>query len=116
MLPGLERLYIGPAKPIQLHSTQFIMAFTEQTEYKIEVIPPHSVLQVRRADIVLKDGVEAGRTYHRHCVVPGADTSNEPAEVQAVAQALHTPECCAAYNTAAQEAAKPLTQLTGGVN
>jgi len=81
--------------------------FTEKTEYKIEIIPPHSILQVRRADIVLKDGVEVGRTYHRHCVVPGDDTSNEPAEVQAVAKALHTPECCAAYTTFIQEVKLP---------
>ena len=79
--------------------------FTEQTEYKIEVIPPHSILQVRRADIVLKDGVEVGRTYHRHCVVPGADTSNEPAEVQAVAKALHTPKCRLAYAAAIKKEA-----------
>jgi len=76
------------------------MAFTERQEHKIEIIPPHSILQVRRADIVLKDGAEVGRTYHRHCVAPGDDTSNEPPEVQAVAKALHTPECCAAYATA----------------
>ena len=81
--------------------------FTEQTEYKIEVIPPHSILQVRRADLVLKDGKVVGRTYHRHCVMPGDDTSNEPEEVQAVAQALHTPECCAAYTTAMQEVNLP---------
>lgn len=81
------------------------MNFTEQTEYKIEVIPPFSILQVRRADIVLKDGVEVGRTYHRHCVAPGDDTSNEPEEVQAVAKALHTPKCRLAYVAATKKEA-----------
>ena len=47
------------------------MAFTEQQEYKVEIIPPYRILQIRRADIVLKDGVEVGRTYHRHVLNPG---------------------------------------------
>ena len=32
------------------------MALTEKQEYKVEVIPPYSILQIRRADIILKDG------------------------------------------------------------
>ena len=74
------------------------MAFTEKQEYKVEVIPPYSVLQVRRADIVEKDGVEVGRTYHRHVRVPGDDVSSDCAEVQAIAGALWTDEVVAAYN------------------
>ena len=31
------------------------MAFTEQQEYKLEILP-NKVIQVRRSDIVLKDG------------------------------------------------------------
>ena len=73
------------------------MAFTESTEYKVEVIPPFSTLQVRRADIVLKDGVEVARSFHRHVVVPGADVSAEPAVVQKIATALHDADTVAAY-------------------
>ena len=73
------------------------MAFTEANEYKVEVIPPFSTLQVRRADIVLKDGVEVARTYHRHCVEPGADVSAEPSVVQKIATALHDEDTVAAY-------------------
>lgn len=32
--------------------------FTERHEHKIEIIPPYSILQCRRADIIEKDGVE----------------------------------------------------------
>jgi len=71
--------------------------FTERHEHKIEIIPPHSILQCRRADIIEKDGVEVGRTYHRHVCVPGDDMANECAEMQAVAAALWTPEVIAAY-------------------
>ena len=73
------------------------MAFTERSEYKLEIIPPHSVIQVRRADIVEKDGVEVGRSFHRHVVAPGADITNECIEVQACASGLWTPEVIAAY-------------------
>lgn len=71
--------------------------FTERSEHKIEIIPPFHILQCRRADIIEKDGVEVGRTYHRHVAVPGSDMSNECAEMQAVAAALWTPEVIAAY-------------------
>ena len=73
------------------------MAFTERHEHKIEIIPPYSILQCRRADIVEKDGVEVGRTYHRHIRVPGEDVSEDCAELQAVATALWTDEVVAAY-------------------
>jgi hypothetical protein len=73
------------------------MAFTERHEHKIEIIPPYSVLQCRRADIVEKDGVEVGRTYHRHCKTPGEDMTGECAEMQAVATALWTDKVVAAY-------------------
>lgn len=73
------------------------MAFTERQEYKVEVIPPHSVLNVRRADIVEKDGVEVGRTYHRHVRHPGSDVSEDCTEVQAIANALWTAEVVEAY-------------------
>jgi len=79
------------------------MAFTEKQEYKVEVIPPFKILQVRRADIVEKDGVEVGRTYHRHVCVPGTDVSGDCAEVQAIAGALWTAEVVAAYQDSLPE-------------
>ena len=75
------------------------MAFTERHEHKIEIIPPYSILQCRRADIVEKDGKEVGRTYHRHVKVPGDDMTGECDEMQVVANALWTPEIIDAYKT-----------------
>jgi hypothetical protein len=66
------------------------MAFTERFEYKLEIIPPYSIIQCRQADIVEKDGVEIGRSYHRTVYCPGADVSEAPQEVQDVAGALWT--------------------------
>ena len=81
------------------------MAFTERTEHKIEIIPPYNILQCRRANIVLKDGVEVGRTYHRHVKVPGSDMTGECSEMQAVATALWTDQVVSDYQAmiAAQE-------------
>ena len=83
------------------------MAFTERQEYKVEVIPPYNILQVRRADIVEKDGKEVGRTYHRHCCVPGTDVSGDCAQVQAIAGALWTTDVVDAYNTMIASQAEP---------
>ena len=79
------------------------MAFTEKQEYKVEVIPPYSVLQVRRADIVEKNGVEVGRTYHRHVCVPGDNVATECSQVQAIAGALWTDEVITAYQASLLE-------------
>ena len=62
--------------------------FTERCEYKLEIIPPNSIIQCRRADIVEKDGVEIARGYHRTSYSPGDDVSGACAEVQKVAAAL----------------------------
>ena len=80
------------------------MAFTERQEHKLEIIPPFQTIQCRRADIVEKDGVEVGRTYHRHVRSPGDDVSSDCAELQAVATALWTQEVIDAYQ--AQKAAQ----------
>lgn len=66
--------------------------FTERKEYKLEIIPPYSIIQCREASIVEKDGVEVGRSYHRHTVAPGDDLSGECDEVKKAAEALWTPE------------------------
>jgi hypothetical protein len=82
------------------------MAFTERQEYKLEVIPPYSIIQCRRADIVEKDGKEVGRSYHRHVRTPGEDVSEDCAELQAIAGSLWTQEVIDAY--AANQAANQL--------
>jgi hypothetical protein len=71
--------------------------FTERQEYQLEIIPPYSIIQCRRVDIIEKDGIEVGRTYHRHSRAPGEDVSDDCAELQSVAAALWTPAAIAAY-------------------
>ena len=72
------------------------MALTETTAYKIEVNENMS-LGVRRADIILKNGVEKARSYHRTVFMPGSDVSAEPQEVQDVAATVWTDEVIAEY-------------------
>ena len=79
------------------------MALTEKQEYKVEIIPPYNTLQVRRADIILKDGVEVARSYHRHVLNPGDDVSTEPAVVQQTAGAVWTADVVAAYQASIPE-------------
>jgi urease accessory protein UreE len=65
---------------------------------QIEVTRNGSV-NVRRADLILKDGVEIAKTYHRHVLAPGDDLANEDAKVVAIAKTAWTPEMIAAYKT-----------------
>ena len=88
------------------------MAFTETQAYKIEVNENFSI-GVRRADIVLKDGTEVGRTYHRACYMPGADVTAEPKEVQDVAAAAWTPSVVAAYEAEVAKAEAENNPSTG---
>ena len=78
------------------------MAFEEKQAYKVEVNENFSI-GVRRADIVLKDGVEIARSYHRSAFVPGSDVSGEVQEVQDVAAAVWTAEVVAAYEESISE-------------
>jgi hypothetical protein len=87
------------------------MAFTERKEHKLEIVPPYSIIQCREANIVEKDGVEVGKTYHRHVCVPGEDVSSECPELQAVAAALWTHEVVAAYQ-ASVDAATTTEEVT----
>lgn len=76
------------------------MAFTERKEYKLEIIPPYSIIQCREASIIEKDGVEVGRQYSRIAYGPGDDISEAPAEVKSVAAALWTAAVIAEYQAA----------------
>ena len=75
---------------------------------KIEVLEMGQV-QVRTATVVDEDGVELSRTFHRHVLAPGDDTTGQADRVAAVAAATWSPEVVADWQAfvAAQEAAAP---------
>ena len=78
------------------------MALTESIEYdKIEVVNAQlKNVQVRKATVIKKDGVEISRTFHRYVLNPGTldasdnlvdtDLSGQPAEVSAICNAVWT--------------------------
>tara|TARA_R100000995_G_scaffold54235_2_gene26545 strand:+ start:712 stop:996 length:285 start_codon:yes stop_codon:yes gene_type:complete len=86
------------------------MALAESIEYdKIEIVGEYKGIQVRKATIIKKDGVELAKTYHRYGFNCGSldssdnlvdtDISAEPSEVQAVCNAVWTTDVKAAYKT-----------------
>jgi len=69
---------------------------------RIEVVE-NGTVQVRQATIISEDGNQISRTFHRWCIVPSQDYSDQEDKVKAICQATHTPEVIAAYK-AQQEA------------
>ena len=85
------------------------MALSERFENdKIEVVGTYKAIQVRKATIIDRDGVEVSRSFHRHSLMCGSinesdvfvdtDISGEDADVQAI--------CNAAWTTTVKDAYK----------
>jgi hypothetical protein len=76
------------------------MAITKETQIgKIEVVGKHKFVQVRTDTVVIEDGKELSRKYHRHALSPDVDISAEHSEVQAVCNAVWTDQVKADYET-----------------
>ena len=84
------------------------MALTESIEYdKIEVVGLYKAVQVRKATVIKKDGVELTRSFERYVLQCGdldasdnlvdTDLSAEPAEVSAICTAAWTTDVKAAW-------------------
>jgi hypothetical protein len=76
------------------------MAITKETQIgKIEVVGKYKSVQVRTDTVVMEDGEELSRKYHRHVLHPDADISAEHSEVQAVCNAVWTQDVKDAWTT-----------------
>ena len=84
------------------------MALAESIEYdKIEVVGIYKAVQVRKATVIKKDGVELTRSFERYVLQAGTldasdnlvdtDISGEPAEVSAICNAVWTSDVKAAW-------------------
>ena len=84
------------------------MALSESIEYdKIEVVTAYKIVQVRKATVINKDGVELTRSFERYTLNPGmldasdnlveTDISGEPSEVSAICTAVWTDAVKTAY-------------------
>jgi hypothetical protein len=79
------------------------MALDKQIKIdQIEVVE-NGTVQVRQATIITEDGNQISRTFHRWCIAPGQDYSDQDVKVQDICKVSHTPEVIAAYQ-AQQEA------------
>jgi len=86
------------------------MAITKETQIgKIEVVGKHKFVQVRTDTVVIEDGEELSRKYHRHALSPDAVITDEHTEVQAVCNAVWTQDVKDAYTAfkAEQETTTP---------
>ena len=83
------------------------MALTESIEYdKIEIVTPYKHVQVRKANVIKKDGVELTRSFERYVLHAGTldasdnlvetDLSGQPAEVSVICNAVWTTDVKAA--------------------
>ena len=76
------------------------MALTKETQIgKIEVVGKYKCVQVRTDTVVMEDGTELSRKYHRHALMPDAVITGEHAEVKAVCNAVWTDAVKSAYET-----------------
>ena len=76
------------------------MAINKETQIgKIEVVGKYKSVQVRTDTVVMEDGEELSRKYHRHVLHPDADITNEHSEVQAVCNAVWTQDVKDAWTT-----------------
>ena len=84
------------------------MALSESIEYdKIEVVWIYKAVQVRKATVIKKDGVELTRSFERYVLQAGTldasdnlvdtDLSAEPAEVSSICTAVWTDDVKAAW-------------------
>ena len=79
------------------------MALSEITKVDQVELTYDNSIQVRTTTIIEKDGQEISRSYHRHVLSPGDDTTNEDPKVQAIANAIWTEEVVLAYQEAIQD-------------
>ena len=84
------------------------MALAESIEYdKIEVVGLYKHVQIRKATVIKKDGTEMPRAFSRYVLQAGTldgndalvdtDISAEPAEIQAICNAVWTTDVKAAW-------------------
>ena len=76
------------------------MALTKETQIgKIEVVGKYKSVQVRTDTVVMEDGKELSRQYHRHALMSDAVITGEHADVQGICNVVWTDQIKADYAT-----------------
>ena len=91
-------LIVGLSLSLSLIATMAFAepVYTEGVSYQVEVTEDGHV-QVRKATRIYKDGVEVGKTYHRHVLTPGADTKDEVQKVKDISAVVWTQDVIDAH-------------------
>jgi hypothetical protein len=63
---------------------------------RIEVVE-QCIIQIRETTRVMDGDKEIAKTYHRYVLCPGDSLEGQPSKVQAVCQAVWTPDVIASY-------------------
>ena len=81
------------------------MALTERTEIDRIEVADNFYVQVRQANIIERDGQFVSRTFHRWCLTPDMDISNQEQKVKDICNTAWTPEVVSAYEEFKEELA-----------
>ena len=81
------------------------MALDKQVLIDRSEVVENGTVQVRQATIITEDGNQISRTFHRWCIAPSQDYSDQDDKVKDICRVTHTSEVIAAYQ-AQQEANK----------
>lgn len=84
-----RQLFLFGIKGVKMLEKLTVISQIEVTE--------SNIIQVRTSTRIMEDGSQLSEAYHRHCIAPGQDYSQEVAEVQAICEVVHTPDAVAAY-------------------
>ena len=68
------------------------MALTKRVEVdRIEIVGEFKHMQIRTATVVMEDGVELSRSFHRGVISPDTDITDVSSELQNISAIVHTP-------------------------
>ena len=56
------------------------MAFTEETQWQVELFPPYKDIGIKEMNVIKQDGTAISRTNKRHRYHPGTDISKLPCQ------------------------------------
>ena len=83
------------------------MALSEATGIDTIEVKENGTLQIRAATKIFRDDVLISQSFHRHCLHPGDDLTNQDTKVVAIANTLWTDDVITAYLASLPQPAQP---------
>jgi|9_EtaG_2_1085328.scaffolds.fasta_scaffold44901_2 hypothetical protein len=57
---------------------------------KIEIVGDYKILQIREATVISENDIELSKSFHRYTLSPDQDVSNQPDDIQGIADVVWT--------------------------